>query len=99
MDRHRPNRPPRTRRNYSCRLAFRVAAHRGQTENETRAAIGSVLRTDLTPVRFNDRANNGQSHAHSGLLGGKEMIEDLLRPILGQADAEIAHADFRALST
>src|SRR5947207_2284670 len=98
MDHRRPNRLQPIHWNYSCRLAFRVAARGGEAEKETRSAIRSVFRADRATVHFNNGANNGQSHAHSGLLGGKEMIEHFLRPVLRQAGAEIAHTDFRAIS-
>src|SRR5438874_11088527 len=91
MDHRRPNRLQPIRWNYSCRLAFRVAARGGQAEKETRSAIRSVFRADRATVHFNNGANDGQSHAHSSLLGGKEMIEHSLRPVLRQAGAEIAH--------
>ena len=65
-------------------------------EEEPRAAVGSIFRADLTPMRFNNGADDGQAHAHSRLLGGKEMIKHFVRAILRQAGAEIAHTDFRA---
>src|SRR5690242_13159983 len=97
MDHRRLNKLQHCRR-YSCRLTFRVAARRRQLEEETRAATRDVLRADLTPVRFDNGPDDGQSHPHSGLLGGKEMIEHFVRSILGQAGAEIADTDFRALA-
>src|SRR2546421_4090023 len=98
MDHRRPNRLQPSRWMDSCRLAFRVAARGGQAEKETRAAIRSVFRADGATVHFNNGANDGQSHAHSSLLGGKEMIEHFLRPILRQAGAEITYTNFRAIS-
>src|SRR6476659_1795353 len=98
MDHRRPNRLQPIRWNYSCRLAFRVAARGGEAEKETCSAIRSVFRADLTPMCFNNGAYNSQAHAHSGLLGGKEMIEHFVGAILWQAGAEIADADFRALA-
>src|SRR5256885_11350935 len=35
----------------------------------------------LAAVGFNNRTDDRQSHPHSGLLRGKEMVEDFLRPI------------------
>src|SRR6476659_652444 len=98
MNRRRPNRLQPIRWNYSCRLAFRIAARRRQLEEETCAVVGSVFRADLTTVRFDDGAHDGQAHAHSGLLCGKEMIEHFVGAIFWQAGAEIADADFRALA-
>src|SRR5437764_13420611 len=98
MNRRRPNRLQPIRSNYSCRLAFRIAARRRQVEEETCAAVGSVFRADLTTMCFNNGTYNSQAHAHSGLLGGKEMIEHFVGAILWQAGAEIADADFRALA-
>src|SRR6266403_4291721 len=98
MDHRRPNRLRPTRWMDSCRLALRVAARGGEAEKETRSAIRSVFRADGATVHFNNGANDGQSHSHSSLLGGKEMIEDFLRPVLRQAGAEIAHSDFRTIS-
>src|SRR6266478_4138040 len=82
----------------SCRLAFRVAARRGQVEEEARAATLGAFHSKRAGVRFDNRTSDGQAHAHSFRFCGKEMIEDSVRPILWQASAEIAHTDFRALS-
>src|SRR4029077_9121014 len=98
MDHTRPNRLQPIRWNYSCRLAFRVGARGGEAEKETRSAIRSVFRADRATMHFDNRADDGQSHAHSSLLGGKEMIEHFLRSVLRQAGAEITHTDFRAFS-
>src|SRR6476619_4951550 len=96
MNRRRPNRLQPIRWNYSCRLAFRIAARRRQVKEETGAAVGSVFRADLTPMCFNNGTYNVQAHAHSGLLGRKELIAHVVGAIVWQAGAEIADADFRA---
>jgi len=100
MDRRQPNRlrSHQTRRNDSCRLAFRVAARRGQVEEETRAATLGAFRSKRAGVRFDNRTSDCQAHAHSFRFCGKEMIENFLPPVRGQAGTEIAHTDFRTLS-
>src|SRR6266478_4294394 len=82
----------------SCRLAFRVAARRGQVEEEARAATLGAFRSKRAGVRFDNRTGDGQAHAHSFRFCGKEMIENFLPPVRGQAGTEIAHTDFRTLS-
>src|SRR6266566_8160317 len=100
MNRRQPNRlrSHQTRRNYSCHLAFRVAAGRGQVEEETRAATLGAFCSKRAGVRFDNRTSDGQAHARSFCFCGKEMIEDFLRSIIWEAGAEIAHTDFRAVS-
>src|SRR5260370_39357504 len=100
MDRRQPNRlrSHQTRRNDSCRLAFRVAARRGQVEEETRAATLGAFRSKRAGVRFDNRTSDCQAHAHSFRFCGKEMIENFLPPVRGQTGTEIAYTDFRTLS-
>src|SRR5882724_4382677 len=97
MDRRPRHRLQQTRRNCSCRLALRVAARRGQAEEETRPTVWGIFGANRTTMSFHNGTDNGQAHTHSRLLGGKEMIEDFFRAILRQAEPEIAHTDFRTL--
>ena len=75
-----------------------VAARCGQAKEKASSAVRRVFRTDRAAMSFNNGANDGQPHAHSGLFGGKEMIENFFRPILRQPGAEIANTDLGALS-
>ena len=55
------------------------AFRRSDSDDEDRPARGLVLSGDLTVVRFDNGAGNGQPHAHALRLGGEERIKDLLR--------------------
>ena len=75
-------------------MALLIFAHGRKPEGKARAAVRHIFRADRSAVSFDDGADNGQTHSHAGLLGGKEMIEDFRGAILWQPNSEIAHADF-----
>src|SRR5438874_12390414 len=98
MDHRRPNRLQPIRWNYSCGLAFRVNASKRQAKEETRTTIAKIFGGDRTIVRLDDGTHDRQTHPHSLLFGGKEMIEHFLRVIAGKPGAEAAHTHLHRLA-
>src|SRR5881275_1518999 len=73
------------------RLAFRVNASGRQAKEETCTTIANIFGGDRTIVRLDDGTHDRQTHPHSLLFGGKEMIEHFLRVIGGKTGAKVAH--------
>ncbi len=62
-------------------------------KGKPRASI-DIFGGEPTPVRFHDRANNGQTCPHPSWLGGIEMGEDLIRIVSGEPATVIAHTGY-----
>src|SRR4029077_17957296 len=69
-----------------------------QGNNHASTAIGCVFRRDRASVRFDNRPHYRQTHAHSFLFGGKEVIENFVWLILRQTHSKIAYAKFSHVS-
>src|SRR4029450_77315 len=75
-------------------VPFNFTAGGRKTNNDPRATVRRILSRDRAAVCFDNRSNDGQPHPHTLLFGGKEMIKNLVRAVLRQADAKIAHRYF-----
>src|SRR5256884_2873478 len=53
----------------------------------------SASGTYLSPVRFDDRTADRESHAHAARLGGVEGVEQAVHTLRVQARAGILHSD------
>ena len=71
----------------------------GDGKGEVEGASAIFIRADpkASFVRLDDRAADGQAHAHPLRLRGEERLEDLLHFLLADSLAAIAHEDFHGL--
>ena len=60
------------------------------------SAIVHVLCLKPPTVGLNDRAGNGQAHAHALRLGGEKRIEDVCEFVRGNAVTGVANCDLNS---
>src|SRR2546427_13198048 len=69
----------------------RSPSRQGELHGGARA--GSASGPYLSPVRFDDRTADRESHAHAAGLGGVEGVEQAVHTLRVQARARILHGD------
>src|SRR5262249_52134256 len=69
----------------------RSPSRQGELHGGARASRASS--PYLSPVRFDDRTTDRESHAHAPGLGGVEGVEQAVHTLQGQARAGILHGD------
>ena len=80
------------------RKEIRTNLSQRQFDSENRAFRAvPVVDLYLTVMRLNDCAHDGETHAHSVILGGKEWVEDPFRGFLGYTRPCVGHRDFGEL--
>src|SRR4029077_9234465 len=69
-----------------------------QGDKPASTTLGRGFRRGGAAVRFDNRPHYRQTHAHSFLFGGKEVIENFVWLILRQTHSKIAYAKFSHVS-
>ena len=63
---------------------------RRQCEAETRATVGRfIVGSNVSTMRFDDGARNGQAQSHAGVLGREKAVKELIEMLRLDAGAAV----------